>query len=127
MLTAPMAHAEIKTAAVEYRQGETLLEGFVALDTAGPERRPGILVLHDWMGVDSYAKRRAEQLATLGYVAFAADIYGKWPGTAPPPPRTPPRRPPCMGVPRRVRCPAKRASLNPASRCGGLDVPAPLR
>ncbi len=76
-LIAPMAHAEIKTAAVEYRQGEALLEGFVAYDSSGPDRRPGILVVHDWMGVDSYAKRRAEQLAALGYVAFAADIYGK--------------------------------------------------
>lgn len=43
-------------------------------DAKGP--LPGVLVVHEWKGLDGYAKRRAEQLAELGYVAFAADIYG---------------------------------------------------
>jgi len=34
-------------------------------------------VVHEWMGLDDYVKRRADMLAQLGYVAFAADIYGK--------------------------------------------------
>ncbi|CAG4884611.1 Dienelactone hydrolase [Georgfuchsia toluolica] len=72
-----MAGAEMKTRIVEYRQGDTVLQGFLAYDTAGPARKPGVLVVHEWTGLGPYVKNRAEQLARLGYVAFAADIYGK--------------------------------------------------
>ena len=67
----------MKTATIEYRQGDTVLEGFLACDTPGPALRPGVLVIHEWMGLGPNDKRRAEQLAQLGYVAFAADIFGK--------------------------------------------------
>ena len=67
----------MKTATIEYRQGNTVLEGFLARDTPGPARKPGVLVIHEWMGLGPNDKRRAEQLAQLGYVAFAADIFGK--------------------------------------------------
>ncbi len=70
-------HAAIRTEAVEYRHGETVLEGYLAYDDALAGKRPGVLVVHEWMGLNPYAKRRAEQLAGLGYVAFACDIYGK--------------------------------------------------
>jgi dienelactone hydrolase len=63
--------------AIEYLDGEASMEGYVACDTSGKSKRPGVLVIHDWMGVGSYTKRRADQLADLGYVALAADIYGK--------------------------------------------------
>ena len=43
---------------------------------------PGVLVVHEWLGLNDYAKRRADQLAELGYVAFAADIYGNGKVTA---------------------------------------------
>lgn len=69
--------AAIHTETVEYQQGDTPLEGFLAYDDATSAPRPGVLVVHDWMGVGDYAKSRAKQLAELGYVAFAADIYGK--------------------------------------------------
>lgn len=62
---------------VEYRHGQTLLEGWLAYDKALMTRRPGVLVAHGWMGLGEYAKGRAEALAELGYVAFAADLYGK--------------------------------------------------
>jgi dienelactone hydrolase len=71
------AHAKVKTQLVEYKQGDTVLEGFLAYDDALKGKRPGILVVHAWMGLDDNAKNRAEMLAQLGYVAFAADIYGK--------------------------------------------------
>ncbi len=74
---ASAASAAIHTESVEYRQGETVLQGFLAYDDATPTPRPGILLIHDWMGVSDYAMSRAKQLAELGYVAFAADIYGK--------------------------------------------------
>src|SRR5207253_10099893 len=51
--------------------------GFLAYDDSAKGPRPGVLVIHDWTGLQDYAKSRATQLAELGYVAFAADIYGK--------------------------------------------------
>jgi len=71
------AFAVIKTETVEYKDGDTTLEGLVAYDDAKPGVRPGVLVIHDWTGLQEYARRRAIMLAELGYVAFAADIYGK--------------------------------------------------
>jgi dienelactone hydrolase len=70
-------HAAIHTETVEYKQGDTALEGFVAYDDAIQGKRPGVLVVHQWMGLTDYEKKRAEMLAQLGYVAFCADIYGK--------------------------------------------------
>ena len=69
--------AAIHTETVEYKQGDTTLEGFLAYDDAIPGLRPGVLVVHQWMGLTDYEKKRAEMLAQLGYVAFCADIYGK--------------------------------------------------
>jgi len=71
------AQAEIKTKTVEYKQGDTVLEGFLAWDDAQQGKRPGVLVVHEWDGLGDYVKTRAEALAKLGYVAFAPDIYGK--------------------------------------------------
>jgi dienelactone hydrolase len=68
----------MQTQNVKYNDGDVLLEGFVAWD---PERlsqdTPGVLVVHQWMGLTDYEKGRCKQLAELGYVALALDIYGK--------------------------------------------------
>ena len=69
--------AAIHTETVEYKQGGTMLEGFVAYDDAIKGARPGVLIVHQWLGLTDYEKHRAEMLAQLGYVAFCADIYGK--------------------------------------------------
>ena len=69
--------AAIHTETVEYKQGGTTLEGFVAYDDAIKGPRPGVLIVHQWLGLTDYEKHRAEMLAQLGYVAFCADIYGK--------------------------------------------------
>jgi dienelactone hydrolase len=71
------ASAEIKTKDVEYRQENTVLEGYLAYDDTVKGKRPGVLVVHEWTGLGSYVKRRCVQLAKLGYIAFGADIYGK--------------------------------------------------
>ncbi len=71
------ASAKIKKEIVEYRQGDTVLQGYLVYDDAGPKIKPGILVVHDWMGMTDEAKMRTEQMAKMGYVGFAADIYGK--------------------------------------------------
>ncbi len=77
VLFALTSHAAIKTETVEYKEGSTTLEGFIAYDDAAKGKRPGVVIVHDWMGLADYSKGRAKQLAELGYVAFAADIYGK--------------------------------------------------
>jgi dienelactone hydrolase len=69
--------ATIKTELVTYKHANATLEGFLAYDDAGAAKKPGIMVVHAWMGLDDNAKNRAVQLAELGYVAFCADIYGK--------------------------------------------------
>jgi len=69
--------AEIRFTPVEYKQGDTLLEGLSVWDDALTGKRPGVLVVHQWKGLGDYEKRRAEMLARLGYNVFAADIYGK--------------------------------------------------
>jgi dienelactone hydrolase len=62
---------------VEYKDGETVLEGYLAYDDTTELERPAVLVVHAWMGLDEHAKAAADRLASQGYVAFAADIYGK--------------------------------------------------
>ena len=74
---APGAQAAVKTEPVEYTHGEVVLEGILAYDDAIQGPRPGVLVVHEWKGLGPYAQRRAEQLAQLGYLAFAVDMYGK--------------------------------------------------
>jgi len=71
------AGAQIHTETIEYRQGDTVLEGYLAYDAALKGKRPGVLIIHQWKGLTDYEKKRAEMLAGLGYVAFALDIYGK--------------------------------------------------
>ena len=71
------AQAEVKTEVVEYRHGDVVLEGYLAYDASLSGKRPGVLVIHEWMGHNPYVRKRAEQLAGLGYVAFALDMYGK--------------------------------------------------
>src|ERR1700719_2731445 len=76
-LFAMNSYAALHTETIEYKQGDTTCEGYLAYDDAVKGLRPGVLVVHDWLGLDSYPKMRADMLAKLGYVAFAADIYGK--------------------------------------------------
>jgi len=72
-----VSHAEIVTKSVEYTHDGTTLEGYLAYDDAIGEKRPGVLVVHEWTGLNDYAKERTRMLAGIGYIAFAADIYGK--------------------------------------------------
>lgn len=77
LLTAVPAAASIKTKAVEYKHGDVVLQGWAAWEDGFKDRRPGVLVVHEWWGHGPYARKRAEQLAKLGYTAFAVDMYGK--------------------------------------------------
>ena len=71
------AQAKLVTKTIEYKQGETTLEGYLAYDDSFSGKRPGVLIVHQWMGLTDYEENRAAMLANLGYVAFCADIYGK--------------------------------------------------
>ena len=62
---------------IEYKEGDAVLEGFTAAPARLAAKTPVVVVVHEWMGLDQYAKTRARMLAELGYIAFAADIYGK--------------------------------------------------
>jgi len=77
LLLAGIASAAVKTSKVEYEVDGTKHIGFIAYDDAAKGKQPGVLVFHEWWGLDDYAKKRAEQLAGLGYVAFCADMYGE--------------------------------------------------
>jgi dienelactone hydrolase len=72
-----VAQAEVKTQEVEYKQGDTVLQGFVAWDDAKKGKRPGVLVVHEWWGHNQHARNQAIRLAEAGYVGFALDMYGK--------------------------------------------------
>ncbi|OGR24772.1 MAG: hypothetical protein A2139_05185 [Desulfobacca sp. RBG_16_60_12] len=68
--------AKIVTRTVEYGQDGTVMRGFLAYDDAVTGKCPGVLVVHEWWGLNDFARERALKLAGLGYVALAADMYG---------------------------------------------------
>ena len=67
---------DILTEDVEYVQGDDTLQGYLAYDKRVSGASPGVLVFPEWWGVNDYIKQRTRMLAELGYVAFAADMYG---------------------------------------------------
>lgn len=69
-------HSVIEAETVEYEHEGLPLEGYLARDIQADERRPAVLVVHDWGGVADNVRMRAQMLARSGYVAFAADLYG---------------------------------------------------
>jgi dienelactone hydrolase len=77
LLAAGPARAALVTKTIEYKEGKTVLEGYLAYDDSVKGLRPGIVVVHDWMGMGDFPRQKAEDLAKLGYIALAADIYGK--------------------------------------------------
>lgn len=70
------ARAEIKTKTITYKDGGVTLKGMMAWDGAQSGKRPGILVIGEWWGLNDANKNRARRVAAAGYVAFAPDMYG---------------------------------------------------
>lgn len=77
LLFAVSLQAEIITEDIEYSHGGSDLLGYLAYDDSIEGERPGVLVVHEWTGLNDYAKMRTRQLAEMGYIAFAVDMYGK--------------------------------------------------
>jgi dienelactone hydrolase len=75
-LLASQTPAAVVTKTIDYEFDGANLKGFLAYDDATTEKRPGVLVVHEWWGLNDYAKERCKKLAELGYVAFAVDMYG---------------------------------------------------
>jgi len=69
--------AKLVKETVPYNVGEKVFKGYMVYDDQIEGKRPGVLVIHEWWGLNDYAKMRADQLAEMGYVAFAADMYGE--------------------------------------------------
>ncbi|HLG41985.1 MAG TPA: dienelactone hydrolase family protein [Planctomycetota bacterium] len=72
----PQSKMEVESMRLEYRHGDAVLEGYLAFPK-GKEPRPGVLVVHEWMGPGKHVWNSADRLAAIGYVALAVDIYGK--------------------------------------------------
>lgn len=77
LICSTSAMAEIRSEPIEYRDGPTVLRGYLAYDDSTQDARPAVLVAPEWWGTDDYPRHRAEMLARMGYVAFAIDMYGK--------------------------------------------------
>ena len=60
----------------EYATGGKTYQGYLARNAADSEPRPAVLIVHEWWGLNDYVKQRADQLAALGFVALAVDMYG---------------------------------------------------
>ena len=68
--------AKVVTKTVAYDYEGKKMQGYLAYDDAKKAQRPAILVVHEWWGLNDYTRSRTRQLAEMGYVAFAADMYG---------------------------------------------------
>ena len=70
------AEPKIKTKTIKYVSNGVEMEGYLAYDDSFWGKRPAVLVVHEWWGLNDYARMRARMLAELGYTAFAVDMYG---------------------------------------------------
>ncbi|SFR47323.1 Dienelactone hydrolase [Marinobacter gudaonensis] len=75
-LAGTQALADMQTKTIEYTIGDTTFTGYMAWDDDSENKRPGVLVVHEWWGHNEFAREQAERLAAAGYTAFALDMYG---------------------------------------------------
>ena len=71
-----VSSAQLKEENITYNGDNTTMNGYVVYKDSGQEKRPAVLVVHEWWGLNDYSKRRARELADLGYVAMAVDMFG---------------------------------------------------
>ena len=76
VLTA-LIQAQVKTESILYQDGDLELEGSLVYDKLLKSKRGGVLIIHDKYGLNDFIQKRAEEIAKLGYVAFALDMFGK--------------------------------------------------
>jgi len=66
----------LKEENITYTGDGITMNGFVVYDSTRTDKRPAVLVVHEWWGLNDYSKKRARELADLGYIAMALDMYG---------------------------------------------------
>ncbi len=71
-----MKEPKLKEETVTYKLDSSTRNNFVVYDENIEGKRPAVLVIHEWWGLNDYAKMRARELAKLGYIAMAVDMYG---------------------------------------------------
>ena len=76
LLAAGPVSAKVVTEELVYSHDHTTLKGYLAYDDALPERRPGVMVVHEWWGLNDFARQQTVKLAEGGFVALAVDMYG---------------------------------------------------
>jgi dienelactone hydrolase len=76
---ASIAQADLKIVGMDvaYSTEGVVMKGYLAYDENMKGKRPGVLVVHEWWGLNDYARKRARTLAELGYTALAVDMYGE--------------------------------------------------
>ena len=75
VLTVPTL-AAVQGEEVSYQAGDVTMNGYLAYDDSIQGPRPAVLVVHEWWGHNAYARKRADMLAGMGYIALAVDMYG---------------------------------------------------
>jgi dienelactone hydrolase len=70
------AKVVIKNETTSYSLDSVNMNGYIAYDSVSQTKRPVVLVIHEWWGQNDYVRNRANQLADLGYLAMAIDLYG---------------------------------------------------
>jgi dienelactone hydrolase len=70
------AATRIKGKVVTYKARNMIMKGYLAYDPNIKDKRPGVLVVHEWWGHNEYVRKRARMLAGMGYTALALDMYG---------------------------------------------------
>lgn len=70
------AYAAVKEEAVTYKDGDTIMKGYIVYDDASKAKRPGIILVHEWWGITKHVHAEAQNFARQGYTAFISDMYG---------------------------------------------------
>ncbi|MCE5194285.1 MAG: dienelactone hydrolase family protein [Nitrospiraceae bacterium] len=70
------AKPDIEGKEVSYKDGEVVMKGYIAYDKNIKGKKPGVLIVHEWWGLNEFSKKRARMLAEMGYTALALDMYG---------------------------------------------------
>jgi dienelactone hydrolase len=76
LLLAGPAVGEIIGKSLDYKHGDVALQGYIAYDDKVKDPRPGVILVHEWWGLTDHMKSMTRELAAMGYVAFALDMYG---------------------------------------------------
>lgn len=77
LLFSSVGWASINANPLEYKEGKTILAGVFTEDNSIKVKRPGIVIVHQWMGITDHELNKAKELAEKGYAVLVADIYGK--------------------------------------------------